>query len=1009
MHKHLTQFITLIFLCTISRICTAPLTRRSVLAQTFMKEKVNTKADLNEWFLIQNKATGKCLRAVRANHQLELTACIHFDETAWKKVSQDGGTIGFKNRAGNWFIDNFANGQLNDNRIMSWDFIPNSITQKFTLASHNAQNYNSIKASGSQKCLHVPTKNIGALIVQRDCNSNEELQAFILVPFLGPQRTVGLPSARWVNLKNKQNGDCLTHDDQNRPVKGFPCTNGDRSLWRFDFNAVEGSYFITSKVGQFLLDNFANGFADGVIQHSWDRHGSIQQNYQPVPHEDPAYFRLVIKGTNKCVSSNGVSNDGSSIIQSPCATNDPSQAWKIEERDEIRPTEGVPLNSWVRILTANNMCIKFQAANTRMIQVACGDGDEFLWSLSWNGAIGQYFIISKKGNFFFDNFARLKHDGNPTVSWTAHGDKQQNWRIEPSNAYPGKFVFIAYDSYKCMSLDHSASGAQTLQKTCSNDSTQAYSFEVKQEIEKPVVDHSHRWVQIVNEGTGKCVRVNAVNLQMIIAECNNSDEFVFNISYRPSKTTYFIQSKFPALYWDNAAKLTHNGNHILSYVKHGDTQQDFGIKSLGDNRVVFVTDRSKCVSVDPGKTDTLTGLVQWDCQDGNPDQIFVIKKWYYQQNPAEGIPQDNWVQIVNKESGDCVRAKGVNIPLAQEPCADDPEFFFNLSWYSRQGTFYIANAKFQNTFFDQFAKIKTDGNKIHSWVKHGDTQQDFFITPHEFAGYFRFTSRDSSKCVTVNSNPKDVQNFFCTKENGNQAFKFIPVYAPPVPPPQPQAQFTIRGYVRNAQNNQIIPQSELTSGNAKITFTDSNNNSYTATISNGIYEVVLPAGNYTRAISLDGYISSHSNFNVTQSLAESDFITQILVSKILQGAYRIVLTWKDKPADIDSYIETPSSEYVSYNIRESSDGKVKLDVDDRDGHGPETITIQENSNGAHKYFVHNYSNEALLSTSGAHVVVYHGSDQIKDFDVPTTGTGRIWNVFTFNPATQTFTTVNTLS
>ncbi|MCW8631650.1 hypothetical protein OQH38_16240, partial [Acinetobacter baumannii] len=54
------------------------------------------------------------------------------------------------------------------------------------------------------------------------------------------------------------------------------------------------------------------------------------------------------------------------------------------------------------------------------------------------------------------------------------------------------------------------------------------------------------------------------------------------------------------------------------------------------------------------------------------------------------------------------------------------------------------------------------------------------------------------------------------------------------------------------------------------------------------------------------------------------------------GSMRIVLTWGEKPLDLDSHLNY-SNQHIYWSNKEGH--QANLDVDDRDSYGPETITI----------------------------------------------------------------------
>ena len=81
---------------------------------------------------------------------------------------------------------------------------------------------------------------------------------------------------------------------------------------------------------------------------------------------------------------------------------------------------------------------------------------------------------------------------------------------------------------------------------------------------------------------------------------------------------------------------------------------------------------------------------------------------------------------------------------------------------------------------------------------------------------------------------------------------------------------------------------------------------------------------------------------------------------------------------------------------------INLDVDDVTSYGPETVTIGLNQvqHGIYTYYVHRYAGTGTLGTSGANVKVYSGSQLVKEFNVPSSVSGIIWNVFRINTETR---------
>ena len=119
------------------------------------------------------------------------------------------------------------------------------------------------------------------------------------------------------------------------------------------------------------------------------------------------------------------------------------------------------------------------------------------------------------------------------------------------------------------------------------------------------------------------------------------------------------------------------------------------------------------------------------------------------------------------------------------------------------------------------------------------------------------------------------------------------------------------------------------------------------------------------------------------------------------------MTWAQAPRDLDLYCVTnfkPSTIYFgSKNAGGRSNlskGKIELDVDVRQGFGPETITFTPFADKKYRFYVHNYSDETALSESCANIVVHKGGGETISLDIPTDIVvdsagkhARYWNVF----------------
>jgi hypothetical protein len=157
-------------------------------------------------------------------------------------------------------------------------------------------------------------------------------------------------------------------------------------------------------------------------------------------------------------------------------------------------------------------------------------------------------------------------------------------------------------------------------------------------------------------------------------------------------------------------------------------------------------------------------------------------------------------------------------------------------------------------------------------------------------------------------------------------------------------------------------------------------------------------GFYVLSFSKEGFVPAEIEFEVKLN---NVFSNRFSISPEMRGEYlRIVLDWNQNPADLDLHLEKDGGYHLSYrNMRSAQDGSALLDRDDRDGFGPETITIMETDpRSLYRLYVHDYSNSGsgastALSRSGAVVRVYTRRGLAAAFTVPANRAGNRWNVF----------------
>jgi len=186
---------------------------------------------------------------------------------------------------------------------------------------------------------------------------------------------------------------------------------------------------------------------------------------------------------------------------------------------------------------------------------------------------------------------------------------------------------------------------------------------------------------------------------------------------------------------------------------------------------------------------------------------------------------------------------------------------------------------------------------------------------------------------------------------------------------------------------------------------------------------------------LAGYTQVHRPVNVAANAVKH--VRMEMSTLLAKGEKRIVLLWNDKVKDLDGYLKTPAKTWRRRRSRKRGGGTYwasctvyfrhrkcykdraqtqlnsNLDLDDRDGMGPETITIRNKwEPGQFSYKVHQYSREGgkrgILKKSAAKVLLFHDDGTYSVFllknAAPGAVKGKLWYVFSIDGVTKKVTT-----
>ncbi len=193
----------------------------------------------------------------------------------------------------------------------------------------------------------------------------------------------------------------------------------------------------------------------------------------------------------------------------------------------------------------------------------------------------------------------------------------------------------------------------------------------------------------------------------------------------------------------------------------------------------------------------------------------------------------------------------------------------------------------------------------------------------------------------------------------------------------------------NCENGEPVPDALIRVENVDIFTTDQDGK---------IRFPILDDGKYQVQFLKEGFVKAALPFEV---VAGTIFQNRFSVSPILDIKYmRAALDWGKRPRDLDAHLEKLGSYHISYRDKKrSADGTARLDRDDTDGEGPETITVEDpQENATYSFWVHDFTNrnnpeKNKLSKSKAKVSLWLNNEFMGSWNVPTRISGNKWMVF----------------
>ena len=236
---------------------------------------------------------------------------------------------------------------------------------------------------------------------------------------------------------------------------------------------------------------------------------------------------------------------------------------------------------------------------------------------------------------------------------------------------------------------------------------------------------------------------------------------------------------------------------------------------------------------------------------------------------------------------------------------------------------------------------------------------------------------------------------------------------------------TVYGSVIDGTNNTVIPQfAELIyrpqgtkTGTGKL---------FVATIKNGTYKMILPKNSsFTTEVNTDGYMQAFIDISIgSNSTQQQDYI---LSPKLKDNeVLRAIVTWGETPADLDTQVcGNYNRNKFEFNYK-YTDGIIKtyngteyipgtttipelglIDVDCREGHGPETFTLYK-TNCNFIYRIHNFSgslgsSETMVNGECTVTVYTNSGSESRTISADRSyANALVWHVFKYNNGTVTW-------
>lgn len=216
--------------------------------------------------------------------------------------------------------------------------------------------------------------------------------------------------------------------------------------------------------------------------------------------------------------------------------------------------------------------------------------------------------------------------------------------------------------------------------------------------------------------------------------------------------------------------------------------------------------------------------------------------------------------------------------------------------------------------------------------------------------------------------------------------------------------YTISGQVKDARTGRGLPG---------ITVTVRGTRQRTVA-RNGFFTLRnAPGGNVQLDYSRRGYIPSRQRFNLRGNMNNGGSADINMSPRMAPSQWRAAIKWDATPRDLDTYVKWGSTKtYYGGKYRRASGLSAKLEKDDTNGYGPETVFITGGGRcrgNAYKcdmrYIMNDYRRRGRMPNFNAEVTLYNGARtvgtyKLRDCPGAVSRDRNWWHVFTIDGRTN---------